>query len=464
MHRGGLHQNLRPFRWRIRIVLAWRYAAIGGALGTAVALLTDIGDWRGAWTAEPLTLVAFIVVGIFLGIAYAVWRPLPAEAIAQLIDRRAELKDRVTTALLCSDNPFVEPLREDALTHLASVRPSQVFPFRLTAWHSAMALLLIALLISRFLPQLPLPFMASLRQDRKEAKKMVEQVKRVLKPITEHAKEPEASRLEKRLAQQLTELYRRAQKGRLSKKEAMVKLNKLLSEAQKLERQAQQQIQRVSTKAVTAAQSLQQQLKNKALASQMQALQPLLKRMQELERKLQSQNLTPAQRQALQSELQMLQRTMEMMGQPNSQALQQHMEALALNIAQLQQMLQSGKDAQGRPLSEAEKKLLQQQLQSLQQQLRALRLSKQAQEFLRKLMNDPNFQEAMKRLAELQKQLGQMAQGQMPQISPEELERMLREMEKALEELAKQFGDDEKIRELAKQLLEAVERLKAGGT
>jgi Sec-independent protein translocase protein TatA len=67
-------------------------------------------------------------------------------------------------------------------------------------------------------------------------------------------------------------------------------------------------------------------------------------------------------------------------------------------------------------------------------------------------------------LAELQKQLQQLQQGQMPQLSPEELERMLRELEKALEELAKQYGDDEKIRELARQLLEAIKQMKAGGT
>jgi translation initiation factor 2B subunit (eIF-2B alpha/beta/delta family) len=96
--------------------------------------------------------------------------------------------------------------------------------------------------------------------------------------------------------------------------------------------------------------------------------------------------------------------------------------------------------------------------------MRALQLSEQAQEFLRKLMSDPNFQEAMKLLSELQKQLENLRETQIPQISPEELERMLKELEKAIEELAKQYGDDEKIRELARQILEAVKRLKEGGT
>jgi translation initiation factor 2B subunit (eIF-2B alpha/beta/delta family) len=127
-------------------------------------------------------------------------------------------------------------------------------------------------------------------------------------------------------------------------------------------------------------------------------------------------------------------------------------------------MLQSGRNLQGQPLTTAERQMLQQQLKSLQQTMRALQLSEQAREFLRKLMSDPNFQEAMKLLSELQKQLENLRENQIPQISPEELERMLKELEKAIEELAKQYGDDEKIRELARQILEAVKRLKEGGT
>lgn len=459
----ALRQHLRPFQRRIRTVLAWRYGAISGTIGAATALLMDIGDWQGAWTVEPLTLIALIAFGVVVGIVYALWRPLPVEVVAQLIDRRAHLKDRVTTAVLCDATPFAEPLCEDAWHHLASVRPARLFRFRLTAWHGAIVALVLAVVVSRLLPQLPLPFTARWRQDRKEAEQMVEQVKRVLNPIAEHAKTAEASPTEKRLVQQLNELYRRAQQGRLSKKDAMVKLNKLLAEAQKLERQSHEHLRRVSTKAVTAAQTLRQQLTRRAMASQMDALRPLLQRMQELERQL-AQTRDTRQRQALRSELQSLQRTLDLMVQGDLQALQRHMESLTLQMAQLRQMLQSDKDEQGRPLTEPEKRQLRQQLQSIQQQLQALQLSRQAQEFLRKLMSDPNFQEAMRRLAELQKQLEQLQQGQMPNLSPEELERMLRELERAIEELAKRYGDDEKIRELARQLLEAVKQMKAGGT
>ncbi|MCS7187378.1 MAG: hypothetical protein RMK89_10545 [Armatimonadota bacterium] len=458
MSQDILLKRLKPFRRRVRWVLAWRYTAVGGAVGAALALLTDLGDWLGKWEADPVVLVLTIALGLSIGVAYAFLRSLPSEAIAKLIDRRAELKDRIATALLCDESPFVEPLREDALTHLASVRPAQIFRFRLTAWHGVVAFLLVTLMVSRFLPHLPLPFLASFRQDRKEAKQVVENLQRVLKPIVEHAKEPEATKLEKAIAQQLRELYKRSQQGRLSKKEALIKAEKLLADAEKLQRQSQEHLRKVSTKAITAAETLKESLKQKAVASQMKEMRALLERMQEIERQLRSQNLTPTQRRLLETEKQLLQRTLSAMGQLDRKEIQRLMEALQQQQAQLQNMLQSSQ------LSAGERQLIQQQLQSIQQQLRALQLSKQAQEFLRKLMGDPNFQEAMKLLAELQKQLQQMQMGQIPQLSPEELEQMLKELEKAIEELAKQFGDDEKIRELAKQILEAVKRLKEGGT
>jgi len=464
MEQNALIKRLTPFRRRVRLVLAWRYAAVGGTIGLIFSLLTDLGDWLGKWEAEPISVALPIAIGILSGIVYAFVRSLPAEAVAQLIDRRAELKDRVTTALLCSETPFTQPLREDAISHLASVRPSQIFRLRFTVWHGAMAVLLVALLVSNFLPLLPLPFLASFRQDRKEAKQVVENLNKVLKPVVEHAKEPEATELEKAIAQQLRELYRRSQRGRLSKKEALVKAEKLLSEAEKLQRQSQEHIKRVSTKAITAADTLKESMKQKAMASQMREMKSLLERMREIERQLQSRDLTETQRQLLEAEKQLLQRALSGMGQLSQQELKQLMEALKQQQAMLQQMLQSGRNLQGQPLTPAERQMLEQQLQSLQQMMRALQLSEQAREFLRKLMSDPNFQEAMKLLSELQKQFENLREKQIPQVSPDELERMLKELERAIEELAKQYGDDEKIRELAKQILEAVKRLKEGGT
>jgi hypothetical protein len=109
MEQNALIKHLTPFRRRVRLVLAWKYSAVGGTIGLIFALLTDLGDWLGKWEAQPISIAFPIAIGLLSGIVYALVRFLPAEAVAQLIDRRAELKDRVTTALLCSETPFTEP-------------------------------------------------------------------------------------------------------------------------------------------------------------------------------------------------------------------------------------------------------------------------------------------------------------------------------------------------------------------
>ncbi|MGQ9463552.1 MAG: hypothetical protein ACUVTP_10765 [Candidatus Fervidibacter sp.] len=81
-------------------------------VGTLLALLMDLGaiGLERKWEVEPVSLVLAVAAGVIIGVIYALLHSLPVEVVAQLIDRRAELKDRVTTALLCSETPFTEPL------------------------------------------------------------------------------------------------------------------------------------------------------------------------------------------------------------------------------------------------------------------------------------------------------------------------------------------------------------------
>jgi hypothetical protein len=151
------------------------------------------------------------------------------------------------------------------------------------------------------------------------------------------------------------------------------------------------------------------------------------------------------------------------MQNPNQANLQAQMNDLQRQIDELQRMLQSGKDANGNPLSKEQMEQLKKQLESLQQQMRALKLSQEAQEFLRKLMNDPAYKEAMEHLRKLAEQMQKLNQQQDPQqrkLTQEEIEKRLQELERKLEELAKKYNTDEKIRELAQQLLEQVKQMK----
>jgi hypothetical protein len=478
-----LVDRLRPYRRRVRWMLMWRWGALGGFVGTLVALLLDALDWLALIAMPSWGLALAIFVGLLLGCFYALLMPLPASALAQLIDRRGRLKDRLQTALEHTEGErlFDRPLIEDAESALLRLRPAELFRFRLGAAHGLLALALIALLGFHFLPQILAIVSHEKREQQKQVNAAAKQIEEVAKPVLERAKKPDATELEKRIARNIELYSRRARQGRMSKQEALLRYNKLLNEARRLEQQNQRKLEQTAMQAATAGEQLKQlaqkyqknpqldqltrqlQEELKALQRQLQEELNALQRQLQMGKDMNGNPLSAQQRASLQEQIRQLQATLQALRNPTPTNLQSQMSELQRQIDELQRQLQSGRDSKGIPLSKEALKALEQQLKRLQQQLRALQLSEQAREFLRKLMNDPNFIEAMKRLQELAKkcqQLGQNQDAQQRQLTQEEIERMARELEKRLEELAKRYSSDEQIRELAKQILEQVKKMK----
>jgi hypothetical protein len=108
--------RLRPYRRRVRILLMWRYGAMAGVAGALAATLLSLLDWRGVLTVYPWQLGACILAGVLMGALYGLLLRVSDAAIAQLIDRRAGLKDRLQTAMEHTDGAhlFDLPLMEDA--------------------------------------------------------------------------------------------------------------------------------------------------------------------------------------------------------------------------------------------------------------------------------------------------------------------------------------------------------------
>ncbi len=460
---------LRPYRRRVRRVLMWRWGALGGFVGALVAIGLDALDWLAILSVPPWWLMASVLIGILLGTLYALFIPLPAPAIAQLIDRRAQLKDRLQTALEHTEGGhlFDRPLIEDATDALLRVRPTELFRFRLSLWHGLFALALVAMLGGHFLPQFLMVVSPERREQQKQVREAAKQIEQVAKPILERAKKPDATELEKRIARNIELYSRRARQGRMSKQEALLRYNKLMEEARRLEQQNQRKLEQSAQQALTAGEQLKQLAQKNQQLSQLE--RELQAQLQALQHQLQTGKdangnpLSSEQRASLQNQLSQLQATLQALRNPTPANLQNQMSELQRQIDALQRQLRSGRDSKGIPLSKEALKALQEQLKALQKQLRALQLSEQAREFLRKLMNDPNFIEAMRRLQELAKkcqQLGRTQNQQQRQLTQEEIERMARELEKRLEELAKRYNSDEQIRELAKQILEWVKRMK----
>lgn len=472
--------RLRPYRRRVRILLMWRYGAMAGVAGALIATLLSLLDWRGVLTVYPWQLGACILAGVLMGALYGLLLRVSDAAVAQLIDRRAGLKDRLQTAMEHTDGAhlFDPPLIEDAQNALQNADPKRILRLQFGKWQKLFVGAVALTLFVQFLPQILAIALPERREEQKEIKQAAQEIQEVAKPILEEAKKPDADELTKRIAQNVELYNKRAREAKMSKQEALLRYNEILDEARKLEQQTQRQLEQAAQKAQTAAEQM-QKLAEKSnqqnqlppqLQQQMQSLQQQLQQqMQSLQQQLQSgkdlqgRPLTAQQRADLQQQLQRLQGTLQAMQNPNQANLQAQMNDLQRKIDELQKMLQSGKDANGNPLTKEQMEQLKKQLESLQQQMRALKLSQEAQEFLRKLMNDPAFKEAMEHLRKLAEQMQKLNQQQDPQqrkLTQEEIEQRLQELERQLEELAKKYNSDEKIRELAQQLLEQVKQMK----
>jgi chemotaxis protein histidine kinase CheA len=472
--------RLRPYRQRVRILLMWRYGAMAGVAGAFVATLLSLLDWRGMLTVYPWQLSACIVAGVLMGALYGLLLRVSDAAIAQLIDRRAGLKDRLQTAMEHTDGAhlFDLPLIEDAQNALQNADPKRIFRPQFGKWQKLFVGAVALTLFVQFLPQILAIALPERREEQKEIKQAAQEIQEVAKPILEEAKKPDADELTKRIAQNVELYNKRAREAKMNKQKALLRYNEILDEARKLEQQTQKRLEQAAQKAQTAGEQL-QKLAEKSnqqnqlpphLQQQLQNLhQQLQQQMQSLQQQLQSgkdlqgRPLTAQQRADLQQQLQRLQASLQAMQNPNQANLQAQMNDLQRKIDELQRMLQSGKDANGNPLSKEQMEQLKKQLESLQQQMRALKLSQEAQEFLRKLMNDPAFKEAMEHLRKLAEQMQKLNQQQDPQqrkLTQEEIEQRLQELERQLEELAKKYNSDEKIRELAQQILEQVKQMK----
>lgn len=462
--------RLRPYRRRVRLLLMWRYGAMAGVAGALVATFLSLLDWRGVLTVYPWQLGVCIVVGVLLGALYGLLLRVSDSAIAQLIDRRAGLKDRLQTAMEHTDGAhlFDRPLIEDAQIALQKAEPKYILRLQFGKWQKLFLGAVALSLFMQFLPQILAIAIPERREQQQEIKQASEEIQEVAKPILEEAKKPDADELSKRIAQNVELYNKRAREAKMSKQEALLRYNEILEQARQLEQKTQKQLEQTIQKAQTAGEQL-QKMAEKSNPELNQLHQQLQQQMDALQQQLQSGNdwqgrpLNAQQRAQLQQQLQRLQATMQAMQNPNQANLQAQMNDLQQQIDALKKQLESGKDANGNPLTKEQLEQLKKQLESLQQQMRALKLSQEAQEFLRKLMSDPAYREAMEHLRKLAEQMQQLNLQKDPQqrkLTQEEIEKRLQELERQLEELAKKYNTDEKIRELAQQILEQVKQMK----
>ncbi|HEY3266227.1 MAG TPA: hypothetical protein VGM37_04825 [Armatimonadota bacterium] len=406
--------DLAAFRKRIRMLRAWRLGAIGACIGAgAAAILAGLDLARLVYT-RPAALVALAALGAVCGVFRALFEQIGEDRVARSVDGRAGLDDRLTSAAEVPEESggMAPALHADARRHAADLSARQLYPVRLSRWHGAAFTLCAVAAILYALGNAGLFQSPQRRSEAAELKQAAVEVQRVLKPAEQAAKQPGATAEDKALARQLNRFAQDLKRARMTKQEALVRANDLADKARRLEKERGVSLAKSVQGAQTAADAL---------------------------------------------------RKMDASGRlekSDDAKLAEQAAAAQKDIADLQRQIaaeqKGGKNA-GKMAG------LQSRLTAAQSRLNSIRLSQRAQEFLRRLAANKDYQEAQRLLAALAAQAASQASTGQGQLTQEQLEAAARR----LEEMAKQFGDEAQLRELARQMLEAARharQCKIGGT
>ncbi|MCU0316466.1 MAG: hypothetical protein MUC92_07725 [Fimbriimonadaceae bacterium] len=440
--------NLKPFLYRVRLLRGWRAFWVGLATSGVACLVLAGLDLSRIVQGQPHWFGAILAAGALLGLFCGLLLPVREADVVKSIDRRANLKDRLTTSReVEADSSFADELTQDTQSKLTTVKPAAIFPMRFGKFElasllpSVIALAILGLSASQILiPE-------EKKKELKEVAAMGSEIERIAKPLTDLTQKADAKSDEKRLAMELERLQELMQRGRLDKPEALQQTGELKKDAEKLkvenaketmasleqaedslrameEDRLQQALKDVSPERARELASLSDKEREQAISEnqnredQVQAeISKLQEQIQEAETRLQNQNLTEAQRRQLESDL---------------KTMQEQMEKLKAELAALQEAMQE------------------------------LMKSQEIQDLLKKMNDHP----AMKEIQEMMQQLARDAQraqeGEPQELTKEQIEQMkqrVQELQKDLEELAKELQDPQKMEEFMQALKESLENM-----
>jgi hypothetical protein len=444
--------NLHPFRRRVRLIRAWRGLALGAIAGGLLGLVWAVLDLTGVWFTEWLWLALVFLAPAVLCALVAALLPVPNEAVARSIDRRAGLRDRLGTMIERQEaqDAFDAALRQDAEAHVSGLRARNVFPVRMGRWQylgtCAVALASLVFLLGNTWYMIS----PEATKAKEEMEKIAAQIERVAKPILDRK---DATEEEKSFANELDAFAKRLEKGRITKEEAMQRANELAKQAQKLTQQR-------TDKAFQNMQTAREQMSMAKLAekgltkAQLEKLN-LNNPQKQLLDKLQKELGNPRQ-----GDNKFNQETMDQLG------LQQ-MDPSMLNLTdeerdKLRELIQQKlndldkKLANSQNLTEDELRELLEQQEQLQEMQEQLEISEEARKALEEFMNSPEFKDIMKAVKEMRDAAQQVANGEpLTDQQIEDLEQMIEELDEKLK--------DSKYREMViEQLKAALEMLKQG--
>lgn len=424
----GEHKaDLKRFERRVRLVRSWRGMAIGACFGSLAAAVWAGLDWANVAYTDWIRMGTVVVAGAVLGLLGGMLQKVAPKALADSIDRRGDLEDRLATSLERQDSNagFDANLHADAHAKLQSLQPKTLYPVRLGRWHAG-AVALAALASTLFLlGNTPILLNDQQKKDREDLASKGKAVEQVLKPIEEHLGKESKNPDEERLAEELRRLAKELEKGRINKEEALQKANELQKQAEKLVQDRAQKTQQSLKEAESAFDKM---LKEQLSANGLKDIDPEVAKMTEAERAEQA------------------------------AALQEQMDSLSKQIQSLQQQLQQkGMDSETQQQLSKELQELMQQQSKMSKQLEGLKLSKEVQDMLKRMMENPLYKkllEAQKKLQKAMQEAGE--QGEQEELTHEQMEEMRKQLQEELEKMAEELKDDKAMSEFLQKMLDAL--------
>lgn len=395
---------------RIRLLSAIRYMSLALCVVAPLCLLTvglsklrlfETPDWRIFAGILGMTVVAAIIA--------AMVRKLPALTVAKLTERRADLKERLSSAVefraqgVASDAPFYAEQLEDAEQSAAAVDLKKLYPIRLprTFWGGILATL--ALFLAFYLPTLPAFWSPQQKKDANDVAKQGIVLTKLAKDVEKEADKQNLDEAKKASAEakKLGEAMRRNQ---LTKKQALVQMQKM---TKKLEEAQKKMAQKLPEKSMEQASN---QFK-KALEQRQKAIAEAKKSENPNEQKKQE---SPAAKEAQKA----LEQMEKAMAKQNTEEMKNAMQKMA-------QQLQSGQ------MNAEDKRQMQAAMQDLAKSLENTsmsQLSEQMQQIAGQMsqnMSDQQMQNLAKMMQQMGQKMGQQQMGKMTQMDADALKKLM---------------------------------------
>lgn len=230
---ASLDSQLKRLRKRVRFLLAERYGLFGAAGGAVVSAVLVLLSSRYDTLLNYQLWAAAVILGLGSGVAYGLLKRLDDLTVAMAADKRTGLKERLSTAVALNDAPkdgMADAVVTDAGDKISGLGSAEVFRHRVGLPHIVCGAALVVLLAAIIIPLLPSFQSATRRQEVAVMKTQGKTLVRVAKELRNQDTKHEEVR---KLAQKLGKLGDKMSTGRMSRKQAMLKAQRLAKDVKR---------------------------------------------------------------------------------------------------------------------------------------------------------------------------------------------------------------------------------------